>query len=279
VEKVAKDGYVTRARVVELESRLSKADWRVIEFLATVDYATTGQIERACAEGATPLARARVMRRRLHRLTELQVLFRLERPVGGIGGGSESGVFTLDRAGWRLVELHGGSVPRRVRRPEERGLAFLRHSLAVTDHFVALGERCRELPDAELRGWTGEPASHRRFSYRGRVARLNSDALVEVRRGAELITSFLEVDRGTESLPTLLAKTAGYLRYARLHPRETPQVVFSFSSPQRASLLRERLGSIAGREGLCPELGLRLVSAGGPPEAVAALIGDQEVGP
>jgi hypothetical protein len=279
VEKVVKDAYVTRARVAELDRRLTETDWRVIDVLATVDYATAGQIERVCGAGATPLARSRGTRRRLRQLAHEGIVFRLDRGVGGLGGGSEAGVFTLDRAGWRLVELRGGSVPRRLRRPEERGLAFLAHTLAVTDHFVAVVERCRELPGAELRGWVGEPVCHRRFAYRGRVLRLSPDALVEVRRDAELVSSFLEVDRGTESLPTLLAKAAGYLRYARLHPRETPQVVFSFASPKRASLLRERLGSIAGREGLRPELALRLVSAAGPAEAVTTLIGEREVGP
>jgi len=276
VENVLKEGYVTRARVAELETRLTAADWRVIELLATVDYATTNQIERACAEGTTPLARARVTRRRLRRLTDLGVLFRLDRPVGGIGGGSEAGVFTLERAGWRLVELRGGSVPRRVRRPEERGLAFLRHSLTVTEHFVALTERCRELPDAELLAWTGEPACHRHFTYRSRSVRLSPDALVEVRRGAELVTSFLEVDGGTESLPTLLAKVTGYLRYARLHPRETPQVVFSFTSPRRAQLLRERLPQTAVSEGLRPDVATRLFTLGDVATAVAACVGERE---
>jgi hypothetical protein len=276
VEKVVKEGYVTRGRVAELESRLTAADRRVIELFATVDYATTGQIERACAEGTTPLARARVTRRRLRRLVDLGVLFRLDRPVGGIGGGSEAGVFTLERAGWRLVELRGGSVPRRVRRPEERGLAFLRHSLAVTEHFVALRKRCGELSDAELLAWTGEPACHRRFTYRGRSVRLSPDALVEVRRGVELITSFLEVDGGTESLPTLIGKTAGYLRYARLHPRETPQVVFSFSSTRRAQLLRERLAEAASREGVRPAVAARLLTLGDVETAVAALAAERE---
>jgi len=276
VEKVVKDGYVTGARVAELETRLTDADWRVIELLATVDYATTGQIERTCVEGTTPLARPRVTRRSLRRLTDLGVLFRLDRPVGGIGGGSEAGVFTLDRAGWRLVELRGGSVPRRVRRPEERGLAFLRHSLTVTEHFVALGERCEELADAELLGWTGEPACHRRFTYRGRNLRLSPDALVEVRCGGELVTSFLEVDGGTESLPTLLGKASGYLRYARLHPRETPQVVFSFSSSRRATLLRERLPQTARSEGVRPEVAARLFALGEAETAVAALAGERE---
>ena len=128
----------------------------------------------------------------------------------------------------------------------------------------------------ELLDWTGEPACHRRFPYRGRSVRLSPDALVEVRRGAELVTSFLEVDGGTESLPTLLAKVTGYLRYARLHPRETPQVAFSFSAPRRAALLRERLPQAAESEGLRPDVAIRLFNLGDVAMALAALVGERE---
>jgi hypothetical protein len=52
----------------------------------------------------------------------------------------------------------------------------------------------------------------------------------------------LEVDRGTESLPTVVAKADRYLSYATTHP-ESPQVVLSLHSPHRAGRLAEALNN------------------------------------
>jgi hypothetical protein len=267
--------YVTAGRLAQIGHTLSEADWRVLEFVARSDYATTRQIERACfTEGSAP-ARARAARRLVQRLTEEQLLYRLDRPVGGHGGGSGASVVTLERGGARLVAQRHELPSRRFRSPEERGLSFLSHSLCVTEHQVALIEHLRLLGNAEVLRWVGEPDCHRRFRLRGRDVWLRPDALVEARVAAEAVTSFLEVDRSTQSLPTLERKLLPYLRYARLEPKMTPQVVVSLISRRRLEALSELLPGLASRAGVSVSAASRLIRLGSPEEAVQALSGTE----
>lgn len=266
--------YVTAHRVQTLERQLTPADWSVLRLLLLLDYATTKQIERACFTTGTPLGRARNARRHLRRLVRLGVLHQLPRTVGGPKGGSRQGVFTLDRGGWRLLVLRGEAPTRRYRHPEERGQAFLTHTLAVAEHHVALVEHLRGLPGAELLVWTPEPDCHTRFRYRARAERLTPDAYVEVRRGREAIASYLEVDRGTESLPTLLRKCRTYLRCARIAP-DCPQVVISFDIGGRVDRLREALPGLAKAEGVSPAMARQLFALCSPTGAVHAVAGEE----
>ena len=267
--------YVTAKRLAEIDQGLSDRDRRILEFVAESYYVTTNQIERACLVEGTPLARARMARRLLWSLVGKQLLFRLERSIGGIGGGSGSGVFTLDRAGVWILARQRGEPERRFRPPEERGLSFLLHTLSVTEHLVTLIEHVRSLTDTELLRWLGEPGCHRSFRFRGKEAWLRPDALVEVRTGAEIVTSLLEVDRSTQSLPTLARKLRGYLRYARIAPLETPKVIVSIESPRRMGALDELLPLLARQEGVATAATRRLIQLGGRGEAVMALAGEE----
>jgi Replication-relaxation len=239
--------YMTAHRVRGLERQLRPADWHVLQMLRLLDYATTRQIERVCFVEGTPLGRARRCRRSLRRLVRLRVLHRLDRPIGGATGGSQQGIYTLDRGGWRLLELADSLEPGTHRSPEERGRAFLDHTLAVSAEYVDLVEHLRT-SGGTLETWQPEPDCYRDFRRGARTERLTSDAFVEVVAGGEVISSFLEVDRGTESLPTLIRKCRTYLRYARVHP-ESPQVVFRLSSLARVDRFQRALPVAARAEG------------------------------
>lgn len=269
--------YVTKGRVADAARRLNQSDWSVLEFLRVAGYATTRQVERFCFTEGTALARARASRRSLERLVRLNAAYRLERRIGGLAAGSDQGIYTLDRAGWRLLEARGHLPPVRVRRPDERGLAFLSHSLLLTESLVMLAERERQEPEFELVTWLGHPHCRRLFTYRGKVERLSPDAFVEVRREGEVISSFLEIDRGTESLPTLLRRLGGYLRYARLYGSETPQVVVALHHPARVDRLAEELPTLSRREGLRPSVGTSLFRLGELDAAISALAGGDDL--
>jgi hypothetical protein len=236
------NSYVTNAHLSDLQRRLTALDWQLLQLLDAVGYATTRQLEHAALPAEGSPARARRVRRRLQALRRAAAVYRFERLVGGLGGGSRQAVYTLDRAGQRLLHPDDQRQATR-RRPQDRGLTFLGHTLAVTEHLVSLTRYIEARPGLRLVSWMGEPACHVAYHHAGRLAYLTPDALAQVQTGATDIWTMLEVDRGTEGLSTLLRKADTYLAYAARHP-ETPQVAWSFPNAARA----ERFGR-ALREG------------------------------
>jgi len=263
--------YITMRRLISLENRLTETDWLALELIERLDYVTSGQVERALLREGTPLAHARATRRRLQRLHDRRLLHRLDRPIGGLGGGSAQSIYTLDRAGQRLLDRRHDRDPRPVRSAEERGLASITHTLTVTEHYVRLAEHLREDPAARLLNWLGEPGCHRRYMAGGRERRLTPDALVEVGRGDELIVTFLEVDRGTESLPTLIHKATGYIDYARRFPNDSPHIFFSFLSSSRHARFRVGLDRLSDQGRVTPNFLSNLFSSGSIDDAVTVL--------
>lgn len=229
--------YVTAAHLQRVRDQLIPLDQRLIDTLATVGYATTHQLEQLALPQTSPHARARRVRRRVQHLRLLRVVYTLERHIGGIGGGSPQSIHTLDRAG---LQLTASTTRQRIRPARERGRAHVHHAVDVTGHLVDLQAFAEGRRGLRVVGWLGEPACHLPYRELGRLAWLAPDALVTVHTQAEQITSMLEVDRGTESLPTLLHKADRYLTYATTH-REAPQVVWSLHTTQRAHRLAEAL--------------------------------------
>ena len=107
---------VTAQIADQTRRRLSPTDWTVIETLDRVDIASAGQLRRLHWPDPN---QARTARRRLSQLTELRVISRLDRRVGGVRAGSDGYVYRLDVAGRRLL---GGSPGRR---PHTPGLKFM----------------------------------------------------------------------------------------------------------------------------------------------------------
>lgn len=229
--------YQTTPRAERIRNHLTPLDVLLVDTLATVTYATTQQLQQLTLPLDPDPARARRIRRRLAHLADLEVAYQHQRKVGGYGGGSHGSIWTLERTGYALSSQ---PAPHHDLRPaRERGLAFLSHALAVTQHRVDL-ERYTRQRDARVASWVAEPAS--RIPYRdpvtGRLAYLAPDALCEVRTNRELLVSAIEVDCGTEGRTTLERKASRYIAYAARHP-EAPQVVWSFTTPQRAAMFTD----------------------------------------
>lgn len=204
---------ITEARVVRLQELLAPRDLALIETLDNVRLATAAQLERLHFSEGTPLANARQCRRSLARLTNLRVLSRLDRSIGGVRAGSTGYLYALDVAGQRLASASGPAGGIRVRRPWTPSTPFVRHALAVTDLYVRLreAERANSL---ELLDFWAEPLCWRRFTGigGGRVM-LKPDAFVRLGLGEYEHASFVEVDRATQSGPTIARKLAVYRRY------------------------------------------------------------------
>lgn len=135
---------------------------------------------------------------------------RFDRAVGGVRGGSESTVYTLDTAGLRLLAAEGHRAP--VRRPWRPSRPFLAHHVAVSEVYVALvvAERAGL---AEVLDFATEPASWRHFTTLGGAATLKPDAYARLGIGEYEDRYFVEVDRDTEGPAALARQLAAYAAY------------------------------------------------------------------
>lgn len=230
--------YVTARRVAQLAATLSPRDRAIVETLDRFRVATTKQLARLHFGELTAASAARQAPRTLRRLEALRVVLKLERQVGGVRAGSAAAVWALDAAGQRLASgcgPAGGSSPRR---PWTPGLPFLAHRLAVTECYVALIE-ATSTGQADLLEFTAEPLCWRRFpSPHGGLLWLKPDAFVRVQAGDYERGAFIELDRATESIPTLGRKLALYRRYwesGREHVRRGyfPRVVLAVPTESR----------------------------------------------
>jgi len=212
---------ISRARAQHLAGRLSPRDRAVLATVQAHRFLTTRQIERFhFAAHEQPETAGRICRRVLGRLHELRVLEHLERRIGGMRAGSASYVWRVGLLGDRLLRLDAAGQPRARRK--EPSLRLLEHCLAVAEVHLTL----RELAAAgrlELLQVETEPRSWRVID---REHRLKPDLYAVTASGEFEDFWFLEVDRATESLPTLLAKCAQYEQYRRSGREQHARGVF-----------------------------------------------------
>lgn len=202
-------------------------------------YLSTHQVQAFAFTGhASADSAARTARYALRRLGEAHVLRALARPVGGVRGGSAARVWQLAPAGARLLRDDGPIY--RTHEPSER---FLRHCLAVADAHLALRALVGtdDVSDVEV---AVEPESWQRFAGTGGEPRwLQPDLATTIRTPDYEDRWFIEVDLGTESLPTLLRKCGHYEAYRRAgHEQDAhgsfPLVLWLFTVAERAERLR-----------------------------------------
>lgn len=233
---------LTSSRLRKIERSLSDRDRSIIESLDRLRICTTNQIGRLHFETLTKLSRARQAPKTLKRLEDLRVVTRLEHQVGGIRTGSESIVWALDVAGQRLASAAGPAGGLRLRRPWTPGLPFVAHRLSVSETYVRLVEAART-GDQDLLDFESEPLCWRRYTgLMGAAATLKPDAFARLGIGDYERGAFIEIDRSTESLPTIARKLTAYRRYwetGREQDRRGyfPEVVFTALTEDRRQAL------------------------------------------
>ena len=199
--------------------RLTDHDRQVIEVLNTVHLATGAQLHRLLwGDGRSD---ARQGRRQLAKLSELRVVARLGRTIGGVRAGSSGYTYRLDVIGQYLVE-----GTQRRRRPRTPGSAFVAHAVAVTECYV----RLRQLEMAasiELVHFRAEPTCWRNFTGPGggRIT-LKPDAYAVIHIGEYEDRWFIEVDRATEHPGRLKRKAELYVRYWHSGREQITESVF-----------------------------------------------------
>lgn len=264
----------TRVGAAELRTLgqlLSSRDLAVLGSLDEHRYLLTSQIQRLhFAAHRSPSAGIRACVRTLDRLRRLRLVTRLTRQIGGRDSGSRGFVWTLDEVGYRLLRRDTDEPTTRRRRFDPTVL-FLEHTLAVAEARVQLDEAART-GSIELLGVQTEPSCWRDYvGLSGQPAILKPDLGLVTATGDYEDHWFLEVDRGTESIRTVLAKCAQYEAYRRSGREQAehgvfPLVVWSVPDARRRARLEDELADVRD---LDPAL-FRVVA----PEAVLELITD-----
>lgn len=225
----------------ELGSWLSERDFAILRSVQEHQFLTVGQIEVLHFANNAPTSGGRIARRALARLRDYHLLGTLKRRVGGVRAGSTGLVHYLDDVGNRL--LYG----RRVGRVDAPSSRFVSHRLAIADAHVALVDADRR-GQLEVATCAVEPASWRRYvGLGGARLTLKTDLYVETAStpGSEYVAPwFLEIDLGTESIPTLLKKCRDYESYRRTGIEQEqggfPLVVWSMTHSDSSNAERRR---------------------------------------
>ncbi|MBB4910531.1 replication-relaxation family protein [Actinophytocola algeriensis] len=212
------------ARIARLRRSMSELDLTALNSLDRLRLLTTNHVQRLHLATGSPATRSRRTRALLRRLTDRGLVVRLPRDIGGHRAGSATSTFCLTRLGQAV--LTAPEVPPRRRMLWQTKPYFQDHMLAVAELYVGLVEACRD-KNAELLAFEAEPTCWRRFSGPGgETLILKPDAVVRVGTGDFELASFIEVDLGTESLPTIHRKCQVYLRYWRSGQEQRDHGVF-----------------------------------------------------
>jgi hypothetical protein len=186
-------------------------------------------------------AATRARQRVLARLIRERLLSHLARRIGGVRAGSGGLVLALGPVGQRVLATDG---PRR--RSHEPGLRFVDHTLAISQLVVDVTVASRQ-GRLELLACQAEPQSWRQFAGFGGRRVLRPDAFLALGVGEYELRWFVEVDRSTESLPTVRRKCHLYAEYYQSGTEQAegggvfPRVCWVVPDEGRAERLRQAI--------------------------------------
>jgi len=272
-----KTTYVTADRLEQLVGNLSERDQLILLDLARVRVLGGTDLTRLHFADLAPSSRERTRRRVLARLVEQQLAATLTRTVGGPKAGSSDLVYTLGVAGQKALPLlgaHTTSGPEtRIRSPWTPGALFLRHSLAVAALYVNLRVAERSTANGMgLGAFVTEPAS---WHPDGAGGTLKPDAYIMLQSAEVEDHWWAEVDRATESIPTLRKKLRAYVDFARRGepgPDEVmPKILVTVPHDHRLAAVRDLVASL-------PVPATQLITATRHDQAVPFMITSLEVG-
>jgi hypothetical protein len=229
---------VRDADIGAVEDRLSPRDWLVIDTIAAVRLATGRQLDQLCFTNLAGRSQAVVRGRVVHRLVRWRVLRSFDRSIGGANGGSSELIVTLDTIGRVLAErreLAAGRSGRNFALPGER---FIRHSLGTTQLLADLRALTVKSP-VRIETFEIEPSC---WWPDGLGGQLKPDAYTALILERSRDHWWIEIDRATESLPTLTRKLRRYVDFAQRGQfgpgRVTPRVLVSVISDRRLEAVR-----------------------------------------
>jgi hypothetical protein len=237
-------------RLQALDRRLSDRDRHLVQEVVRLRFVTAGQLERLAFHAIeAPVTRARRARRQLARLVELDLLWRLERRVGGVRAGSTGYVYGATAEARRLDAWLRAEPISRAQVAHEPGATFVEHSVACCELFVRLTEADRA-DDLELLEHQAEPTCWRHFlGPVGGVRHLRPDAFVRVGLGEWEQLAFIELDRGSEGSAAIARKLELYVAYWRSGIEQHqhgvfPKVVWLTTTDRGVRVLRREIARL-----------------------------------
>ena len=248
--KQARVRRLSQSRLARLRQELSEREQQVVQRIARHGYLTTDQVQRfVFTDHASEDTAGRITRRVLGRLEQAGLVGSLRRRQGGLLGGSAPATWHLSPGGARF--LSGNATTYRRRTPSIRHLL---HCVAVAEAHLQLIDHARTVRASGV-DVTVEPLSWRSYhGIAGERLTLKPDlsAAIEAKDqyGSYRDEYLLEVDRGTESLPTLLKKCQVYVDYyssgAWQNSTSAPEgvmpiVLWVMDQPEQADRLRQAI--------------------------------------
>jgi hypothetical protein len=202
---------VRLAHVEHIFDQLTARDREILKTLNRVRLATGSQLQRLHFSDLSGKSAAVVRWRVLKRLVEWRVIVPTDRRIGGSLRGSSEMAFALDTAGQRILQMLLGADGdiTRLRRPGIPGALLLRHTLAVTELYVRLVEHTKT-GGISIDTFHAEPSA---WLPDGLGGWLKPDAYMVLRSASYVDDWAIEVDRATESVPTLKRKLLAYLDF------------------------------------------------------------------
>ena len=224
----------------QLRAQLSDRDRAVLSDLGAYGFLTSTQIQTLHFHTYDKQeVAARITRRDLLRLRRTGLIEPLDRRIGGLRAGSASYIWRLGLLGDRL--LRDPDDPRARRK--EPSLRFLEHRLAVAGTVCDLVTAARQ-GAFELLSMHPEPDTWRPFmTGYGAPEILKPDLFAITASGDFEDHWFIEVDRATESVPTVVGQCEQYERYRRSGTEQArvglfPRVLWLVPDEHRRSRMR-----------------------------------------
>lgn len=242
---------------------LQERDYAILQDVGRYRLLTTSQIEalrQADSKQGLRFPSRLTLTRRLKLMFHHGYVQRIARPLSQ---GSLEPVYVLDGLGSRALQRHFGDTNVKARSALPKSLA-LGHLLSVNQFRLALEVACKatsyrdESSRVELAQWQGGDVV--KFAVqlaakgeRTQTVRLIPDGFFSLRSRGQRLFYFLEADKGTESLPVLLAKCRAYYAYWQsggfgrdfsLSPQVAFRVLFVLHSPRRLETMSRAVASL-----------------------------------
>lgn len=230
---------VAPAFVAWVDTRLSGRDRTLMQAVADLRLVTGRQLDALCFLSLNGHSRAVVRGRVVGRLVAWRVLKLIDRRIGGTMPGSSSAVYGLDSVGEALT------TAKSIKLAANPGERFRAHTLAISQLCADLSLLTHDDSSIRLHEFRAEPDS---WWPDGLSGLLKPDAYVQLRTPAARLHTWAEIDRSTESIPTLGRKLRSYLDFVQrgqLGPHGVmPQVVITVIDDRRWRAVTELIAKL-----------------------------------
>jgi len=225
---------------------LTDRDMAIIAAVADYQLLSRSQIQRLLGFGTVTRINFRLQKLFHHGYLRRHFLPTLK--------GSSQAIYTLDRVGLPVAAERLGKDVKDLWHPKTTlHPFFLNHQLAVNDVRISFELAARAHDDHQLVQWLPEEECYDRFYFGNRWRSLTPDAFLRYRVGNQVLSAFIEVDRGTMPNRRFQEKVERYFaydvsgRYNERYKGQRFRVLVVANSPARLANLKQTAAQVAQR--------------------------------